>query len=111
MMPNNYSAVILPQAENDITDILNYISDELKNPTAAKNLWSDIKEALRRAITFPYAMPIIKNERITLGKEYRRLDVNNYVVVYKIVEESKEIRILAVLYAPSSIITKILNRV
>ncbi len=111
MTSNNYTAVILPQAENDITEILDYISNELKKPTAEKNLWMDIKDAIGRARLFPYAMPIIKNQNITLGKEYRRLDVNNYVVVYKVVEEKREIRIFAVLYAPSNVVSKLLSRV
>lgn len=111
MTADKYTAVILPQAEKDITEILDYITNELKNPTAAKNLWTDIKEAIGRAKLFPYAMPIIKNEHITLGKEYRRLDVNNYVIVYKVAEPQKEIRIFAVLYGPSNIMAKLLNRV
>ena len=111
MESETYNAVILPQAESDITEILDYIANELKNPTAAKNLWSDIKEAIGRARMFPYAMPLIKNERITLGKEYRRLDVGNYAVIYKIAEEQKEIRIFAVFYGPSNVIFKLLNRI
>lgn len=110
MTSDNYAAVILPQAEKDITEILDYINNELKNPTAAKNLWADIKGAIGRARLFPYAMPIIKNERITLGKEYRRLDVNNYVVIYKIAEEQKEIRIFAMLYGSSNVMAKVLSR-
>lgn len=111
MTSGNYTAVILPQAEKDITEILDYIANELSNPTAARNLWVDIKEAIGRAKLFPYAMPILKNERITLGKEYRRLDVNNYVVIYKVVEELKQIRIFAVFYGPSNVMSKVLNRI
>lgn len=111
MTLNNYTAIILPQAEKDVTEILDYITNELSNPTAAKNLWADIKEAIGRAKMFPYAMPLLKNDRITLGKEYRRLDVNNYVVIYKVVEELKQIRIFAVFYGPSNVIAKVLNRI
>lgn len=60
---------------------------------------------------FSYAMPILKNKRITLGKEYRRLDVNNYVMIYNVVEDLKQIRIFAVFYGPSNIIAKVLNRI
>lgn len=111
MTSDNYNVVILPQAEKDITDILGYIENELLNPSAAKNLWTDMKEAIGRAQMFPYAMPVIKNERITLGKEYRRLDVNKYAIIYKIVEEQKEIRIFAVFYGPSNVVGRVLNRV
>lgn len=110
MTSDNYTAVVLPQAEKDITEILDYITNGLSNPTAAMNLWSDIKEAIGRAKMFPYAMPLLRNERITLGREYRRLDVNNYVVVYKVVEELKQVRIFAVFYGPSNVLAKVLNR-
>lgn len=111
MTSDKYRAVILPQAETDISDILGYIENELLNPSAAKDLWADIKEAIGRAQMFPYAMPIIKNKRIALGKEYRRLDVNNYAVIYKVVEEQKEIRIFAVFYGPSNVVARVLGRV
>ena len=51
---SNYVAVILLQAEKGITDILDYIANELINPTAAKNLWLDIKEAIGRPVCSPY---------------------------------------------------------
>lgn len=111
MTSDNYTAVILPQAEKDITELLDYIANELSNPTAARNLWRDTKEAIGRAKLFPYAMPILKNERIAPGKEYRRLDVNNYVVIYKVIEELKQIRIFAVFYGPSNVMAKVLNRI
>ena len=111
MTSDNFTAIILPQAENDITDILDYIAHCLNNPTAARNLWTDIKEAVARASMFPYAMPLVKNDKLTMGTAYRRIDVNNYVIIYKVVEDAKQIRIFAVLYGPSNVITTILNRV
>lgn len=110
MISSNYTAVILPQAEKDITEILEYISYELKNPIAAKILWSGIKEAINSASLYPYAMPILNNERICIGPLYRKIAVSNYIIVYKIVDEMKEIRILSVLYGPSNIMAHVLNR-
>ena len=110
-MTNDYKAVILPQAEKDILEIADYISGSLKNPTAARKLLREIKETVGRIKAFPYAMPVIKNDEITLGKEYRRADVGNYALIYRIVEEIKEVRIFAVFYAPSDILTRILNRI
>jgi plasmid stabilization system protein ParE len=111
MEESNFKAVILPQAERDITDILEYIANDLHNPTAAANLWRDIKESIGRARMFPWAMPLIKNQQITLGEEYRRIEVGSYVIIYKIYENLKEIRIFAVFYGPSDILFKILNRI
>jgi plasmid stabilization system protein ParE len=111
MEKSDFNALILPQAENDITEILDYIANDLCNPTAAANLWEDFKEAINRAKMFPLAMPLIKNKKITLGEEYRRIDVSGYVIIYKIYESLKEIRIFAVLYGPSNVISKVLNRI
>ena len=72
MDSKQYEKVILPEAESDIIEILDYIHDELKNPTAAKKLYQNILEAIDRASLFPYAMPKLKNEVITAGKEYIR---------------------------------------
>ena len=110
-MDSKFKAIILPQAEADISDILDYIANDLSNATAAEHLWVDMIEAIGRAKTFPYAMPVVKNERITLGAEYRRLDVNNYTLIYKIAEDEKEIRIFAVFYGPSNVLSKLLNRI
>lgn len=108
---DDYKVVILEQAEKDITEILDYIYYDLKNPQAAKKLRVDIREAITRVRMFPYAMPVIKNEVLTLGNEYRRLDVNNYALLYKIIEDLKEIHIMAVLYGPSNMVSKVLSRV
>lgn len=106
-----YEKLILPEAENDIYEILDYIVYELKNPTAAKNLYLKIKEAIDRVSLFPYAMPTIKNEVIANGNEYRRLDVENYVLIYKIMEAEKQIRIMAVFYGPSDVVSRFLDRI
>ena len=39
---------------------------------------------------FPYSSPTIKDERVTLGNEYRRANIENFVLIYKVVEELKK---------------------
>ena len=111
MDSEKFTVVILPEAEADIDEILGYIANGLCNPAAARTLWRDMIEAIERAARFPYAMPVLKNEIIGNGNEYRRLDVDNHVPVYKIVGEVKEIRIMAVLYAPSNVAARLLGRI
>ncbi len=110
MASSKFKSMILPQAEQDIDETLGYISGELCNPTAAKNLLIKILEMVDRIAAFPYSMPVIKNKEITLGKEYRRAEVDNFTMIYKIVEDVKEIRIMAVFYGRSDILTKCMNR-
>lgn len=90
---------------------MDYIYYDLKNPQAAKKLKADIREAITRVRMFPYAMPVIKNEVLTLGNEYRRLDVNNYALLYLINENQEEIHVMAVLYWTSNMMSKVLSRV
>lgn len=108
---NKYRSVIIKQAEDDIAETLEYISKNLFNPTAAENLLTDIIDTIDRITMFPYAMPTLKSELIEPTAEYRKAEVNNFVLIYKVIEELKEIRIMAVFYGPSDIVSRIKKRV
>ena len=105
-----YTKVILSEAEDEIDKILDYIVNDLKNPTAAKKLWCDMLMAMERIEAFPYAMPKLQGEFVPIGTEYRRIDVGIFVLIYKIVDELKEIRIVAAAYASSDLEMKLLKR-
>lgn len=107
----DYKRVILPQAESDIQETLDYIAEKLFNPTAAIKLMEDMEETMQSVSKFPYSRPQLKDKRLTLGADYRRADVNNFVLIYKVVEEAKEVRIMAAFYAPSDVVARLLNRI
>ena len=111
MQKVKYKRIILPQAEADIEETLKYISEELCNPTAAVKLIEDMQEAMENISLFPYSCPTIKDEKVTLGTEYRRVVVGNFVLIYKVVEEEKEVRIMAVFYGSSNVIVRLLKRI
>ena len=111
MATSNYRIVILPQAENDIEETLKYIAEKLHNQTAAINLLESIQKTIESISHFPYSRPTIKNESVTLGAEYRRADIDNFVLIYKAVAEVKEVRIMAAFYGSSDVIARILNRI
>ena len=110
MESKRYKTVIIKQAEQDISQTLAYITEELKSPMAAQNLFTEIVSMIDAISMFPYSMPKLKNDKISLGNEYRTAFVNNFVLIYKIVEELKEVRIMAVLYASSDIISRVIER-
>jgi hypothetical protein len=56
-------------------------------------------------------MPLLKNNLVTDKNEYRRADIDNFVIAYKVVEESKEARIMAAFYTPSDIVQRFLKRI
>ncbi|MDE5563001.1 MAG: type II toxin-antitoxin system RelE/ParE family toxin [Clostridiales bacterium] len=53
MQTTKYKRIILPQAEADIREALNYISNELCNPAAASKLLADMVEAMESVSMFP----------------------------------------------------------
>jgi len=49
-----YRLEYLPQATQDMIDIVRYISRELSNPTAAGKLAAEMIEAAEKLTDFPY---------------------------------------------------------
>lgn len=110
MPTSQYKAVIVAQAQDDITEILSYIREYLHNPSAAAKLLDDILSIVDTISNFPLSMPLIANAALTNGQEYRRAIVDNFVLIYKVVEEVREVRIMAAFYAMSDIFARFLER-
>ena len=101
-MENNYSLVIYPTAAKDIENICHYLSIELSNPTAAKNLLDELYSSFERVLLFPKMYPVIDNEFIS-EKSIRKIVVKNYIVFYTIAEN--EIQVIRVLHGRSDFVT------
>ena len=94
-MANNYRLKIFPLAQTDMESIFAYISEELKNPTAAVQLINDFERAFESVCAFPESCPPADNEYVN-DKTLRKLIVNNYIAFFRI--EGKEIQVVRVLY-------------
>ena len=79
-------------------EIVRYISRELQNPVAADCLAEELVNAAESVLTFPYASPAYHPLR-PLKHEYRKLLVQNYLMLYWIDEEKKLVTIARVVYA------------
>lgn len=93
-----YSLSYLPLAEADIDAALGYISQQLQSPQAALNLLDSLDEAILRLREFPYSYSVY-TPLAPLETEYRLLPVNNYAVLYTVLEEEKTVEIHRVVYA------------
>lgn len=93
-----YRLEYLPAARDDMVEIVQYISQTLKNPAAARRLAAALIEAGDNIMEFPYANPIYMSIR-PLKQDYRKLLVQNYAMFYWIDEQSKVITIARVVYA------------
>jgi addiction module RelE/StbE family toxin len=87
-------------AEQDLNEILLYISNDLQNPTAGKNIATKILRRLQSLANFPEMGASLEGINSQLGG-YRYLVVDNYLVIYKITER---VSVMRILYARSDYI-------
>ena len=92
-----YRLEFLPDALQDMTEIIRYISHDLDNKTAALSLSEKLLSSAEKLKDFPYAHPVYQPIR-PLEKEYRKCVVKNYLMFYTVDEVEKTITIARVIF-------------
>ena len=93
-----YNVVISPSANADLFNALKYIADELGNPQAAAKLADGIEKCYADLEAFPAAHELCRDP--VLGRMgYRRYPVGNDLVIFRIVEDAQEVRIVHIFHA------------
>ena len=91
MIGKRYKLRFLPLFEEDLNEIVDYISFQLNNPRAAENLLNEIQEAIQERTYCAEAF-----EQYHSRKErqypYYRIFVRNYVIFYVVIEDVMEVR-------------------
>ncbi len=98
---DNYSVKLYARANRDLEQIYKYIANNLSEPLAAKKLISALENAINNLEYFP-ERGAIRHTGIYANKNYRQLFVNNYVIIYKVIKEQKEVHVVTVRYALSN---------
>ena len=93
-----YNVDYLLSAVQDMVEIVTYIARELNNPSAAERIAERLAEAGESLREFPYAQPAYTPLR-PLKHEYRKLLVENYMMLYWMTEAEKRVTIARVVYA------------
>lgn len=96
-MAYNFSYRFTENAEQDLDEILRYISVDLSNPTAAQGLGKKIFEKIDMVRVFPESGAPVDNEFLA-DKTVRKLPVENYIIYYKAHCEEKMISIIRIVY-------------
>ena len=92
-----YKVEITEPAENDLRDIVRYISTQLSAPITALSMMQTIKDAIARLETTALAHPLVRDDRLAaLG--YRLLVIKNYIAFYVVNEKEKSVCIDRILY-------------
>ena len=92
-----YGIVLYPKVYDDIDDIYLYVSIMLQDPTTAKRQTDIIWDAIKKLETFPQSHQDRLYGRYA-NKGYKQLIVNRFIVIYKIDEYKKEVRVVTVQY-------------
>lgn len=93
-----YKVVISPSANADLFNALKYIACELENPQAAARLADTVDKCYADLEEMPAAHELCR-DAVLRRMGYRRYPVGNYLVIFRIVEENKEVRIVHIFHA------------
>jgi len=93
-----YDVVFETTATIDLYGILDYITDVLKAPASAQRVYWSIKDHVLSLDGMPYRFPLVREEPFA-SYGVRFMPVENYYAFYVIAEETKEVRVLRILYS------------
>ncbi len=96
-MDIKYEVILTTQAKMELNNIYKYISNFLFAPKAAQKFIDKFKTSILRLEHLPKSCSII-SEDINSKYEYRKLIINNYIVIYSIDEENRKVYIHRIIY-------------
>ena len=93
-----YKISIEGTAEKDLLGILQYVSENLKQPTVAEQLYGKIKKEINSLRKMPAQQKIV-NEEPYASHGVRRLFVENYTIFYTVDASRKTVHVFRILYS------------
>lgn len=95
---SGYRVDLSEPAENDLRDIVRYISSQLDAPVTALKMMDIIEQAISGLSSMPQKCPPVTDERLA-AMGYRKLIVKNYIAFFTIDERNKVVDVERILYA------------
>lgn len=100
-----YKLSFLPLFEEDLNEIVDYITTDLQNPSAADRLVGDIELAINKRLEAPLSFAPFRSSK-KRPHPYYRINVRNFSVFYVVINDTMEVR--RVLYSKRDL-DKLLN--
>ena len=94
---DKYKIKINPRAIRELDNIYEYIATEKQEPENAKGQVDRIKASILKLDTFPQSHQE-RNEGRYVGKGYRQLLIDNYIVIFRIDDDKKIVTVVTVQY-------------
>lgn len=90
-MSKKYTLRIIPLFEEDLNSIVDYISDQLQNPIAARNLVNEVETAIMKRL--PNAESFAPYQSLAVHPyPYYYIQIHNYLVFYVVIDDVMEVR-------------------
>lgn len=96
-MDKTYNVKITSQAEEQIQEIMYYITNDLKAPDAALHLLDALEDSFASLAHFPQRVVLVDEEPWHTN-EVHRLPVKNFLVYFWIDENDMKVQVIAVIY-------------
>jgi plasmid stabilization system protein ParE len=93
-----YRVILENPAKFDLHGILQYITNVLKAPVAARRIYQSIKTQIKTLEEFPQRCKLVDDELLAV-RGVRSLSVENYIAFFVIDESAREVHVLRVLYS------------
>lgn len=94
-----YKLVFAPEFARDLDSTFEYISHVLCADKAANELMKEIDDSIMNLKNMPYMYPECNEPLKSLG--YRKIVVKNYILIYEVDDEKKNINLLRIFYGRS----------
>jgi len=92
-----YRVNLSESAEDDLRDIIRYISSQLAAPITAIEMIETLEKALSKLSDMPHGYPLLRDERLA-SMGYRCVNVKNYTVFFTINAKEKAVDVERILY-------------
>ena len=98
-----YKLIISEFAHQDLDNIISYIAVKLANPTAAVNLLNEVDKCYNYLKNNPLMYEKCQDKNLK-KENYRKALIKNYVLIYKVNENTKTVSIMRIFYGAQNYI-------
>jgi plasmid stabilization system protein ParE len=92
-----FKLILSIEAERDIEEIVQYIAIELKNPGAAAGFLDDVEKSCLNIVQSPRMYSFCNDEQLR-KKDYHKVLLKNYIMVYRVSDDKESVIVLRVFY-------------
>lgn len=97
-MPEKYTVKITPQAQEQLLEIIDYISYTLQSPNTAMKMLDMLEKEITSLNQLPNRVPLTEEEPWH-SQGVHKLLVKNYLVYFWVDEGAKKVQVFGIVYA------------